>query len=203
MKGSLRFFRSLGLIALLIVAAPSFAQSINFVLDTTTGTDKKSVIPKLTWSTTPAATSCTASGAVDWTGAKSASGTATLAAVSTSVTYTLVCNWPGVTKASLTWIAPTQNTDGTPLTDLAGYRIDYGTSATVLDTAVYVQDAKITGWTSPNLAAGTWFFGVRAFNSLGLESALSNVVNRTLTAAASDTRILNLSIKIPNAPTVQ
>jgi hypothetical protein len=29
-------------------------------------------------------------------------------------------------KVRVTWIAPTQNTDGTPLTDLTGYRVEWG-----------------------------------------------------------------------------
>jgi ABC-type glycerol-3-phosphate transport system substrate-binding protein len=31
-------------------------------------------------------------------------------------------------SATLTWDAPTTNVDGTPLTDLAGYKVYYGTS---------------------------------------------------------------------------
>jgi hypothetical protein len=32
-------------------------------------------------------------------------------------------------RATLSWTAPTENTDGTTLANLAGYRIRYGTSA--------------------------------------------------------------------------
>src|SRR5690606_15761687 len=35
-------------------------------------------------------------------------------------------------NATLSWVAPTQNTDGTTLTNLAGYRIHYGSSPSVL-----------------------------------------------------------------------
>jgi hypothetical protein len=38
-------------------------------------------------------------------------------------------NPPSGTTATLTWDAPTTNADGTPLTDLAGYRIYYGTTS--------------------------------------------------------------------------
>ena len=34
----------------------------------------------------------------------------------------------------MTWTAPTTNTDGSPLTDLASYRVYYGRSATCLYT---------------------------------------------------------------------
>jgi hypothetical protein len=34
----------------------------------------------------------------------------------------------GVGQATLSWTAPDENTDGTPLINLAGYRIYYGTS---------------------------------------------------------------------------
>ena len=46
--------------------------------------------------------------------------------------------------ASLSWTAPTQNEDGSPLTNLAGYRIHYGTSASSLDKRIDVGDPAAT-----------------------------------------------------------
>ena len=86
-----------------------------------------SLAPVLTWSTTPVASSCTAGGA--WSGTKFASGTETLATITASKSYTLTCVW-GNGSASLNWTAPTKNTDGTSLTDLAGYKVVFGSSAT-------------------------------------------------------------------------
>lgn len=46
---------------------------------------------------------------------------------------------------SLSWIAPTENTDGTPLTDLAGYKIYYGPASGQYDNE---QDLNSPGLTS-------------------------------------------------------
>lgn len=186
-------------------AVSQTSPTLTFTLETTTGADKRSVVPKLTWATSPAATSCSASGSSTWTGSKPATGSLTLAAVGVSTTYALVCNWPGITKVALAWTAPTSNTDGTPLTDLAGFRVMYGkgNSESGLDSSVYTESPTVTSWTSPDLAPGTWYFGVKAYNALGLESALSNIVSKVATAGATENRSLALSIKFPNAPTVQ
>jgi len=196
--------RLLAIAALVLLAAPAFSQtpSLTFTLQTSTN-DGKSVIPKLTWSTTPAATSCTASGTTDWTGTKTAAGSVTLAAVNVTKTFALVCNWPGISVAAVSWVPPTINTDGSPLTDLSGFRIMYGRGPTEpeLDTSFYLQVPTATSWTSPALAAGTWYFGVKVFNTLGLESALSNVASKTMTAAASDQRALALTIRYPSPAT--
>lgn len=177
------------------------AQTIDFTLATSSA-DGRSVTPRLTWATTPAAASCTASGATDWTGTKTPSGTVTLAPVTASRTFSIVCSWPGTTRAALAWTAPTTNADGSAYTNPNGYRIQYGTAADALNTSVYVSEPART-WTSPDLAPGNWFFGVRAVNTLGLEGALSNIVSKAATAGASQTRALELAIHVPGAPVLQ
>jgi hypothetical protein len=186
-----------------IARAQAASPQFTFTLQTTTS-DGKTVVPKLTWSTTPAATSCTASSG--WTGTKAASGTQTLTATSVSAVYALKCDWPGVSKVALTWVAPTQNTDNTPLVDLAGYKIMYGNTGTAeaqLTTVVKVP-ATPSSWTSPDLTpAGDWFFGMKALNSMDLESALSNVTTKTTTAAENQSRSIALAIQFPKPPVVQ
>lgn len=185
--------------ALLLATAPAFAQTtpqLTFTLETSSP-DGKTVVPRLTWSTAPAATSCSAA----WTTSTAAAGTQILAAVNATSTYGITCNWPGISIAAVSWVAPTLNVDGSAYTNPGGFRIQYGKSATNLDTSVYLQDPAARTWTSPALSAGTWFFGVRAYNALGLESELSNVPSKTMTAAANQTRTLELTIRFPNAPT--
>ena len=193
--------KRLALAALLLLAAPAYSQTLNFTVETTTS-GGTAVVPRLTWTTTPAAASCTASNG--WTGTKAASGTELLAAINSTTSYTLACTWPGVQTCTVTWTAPTTNTDGSAYTNPGGYRIQYGSSATGLDQSVYLQNPAARTWscpTSPPLAAGTWFFAVRAFNAQGLESDLSNVGSKTLTAAANQTRTLEVAIKFPSPPT--
>src|SRR6185312_3195049 len=78
--------------------------------------------------------------------------------------------------ASLMWIPPTQNTDGSTLTNLAGYRIVYGASATQLTQTIQLGNAGMSAYVVENLAPGTYYFAVRAYTSSGAESADSNVI---------------------------
>src|SRR5713101_9065387 len=54
----------------------------------------------------------------------------------------------GVLDAS--WTAPTTNTDGSPLTDLASYRVYYGTSTPPCPESSFFQVASSTPSPAPN-----------------------------------------------------
>lgn len=82
--------------------------------------------------------------------------------------------------AELTWIPPTQNTDGSVLTNLAGYKVHYGTSASALTQIVTIANAGLAAYTMSNLPAGNWYFAVTAYSSAGIESDLTGVVTTTL-----------------------
>jgi hypothetical protein len=82
--------------------------------------------------------------------------------------------------ATLNWTVPTTNTDGSALTNLAGYRITYGRSASNMDQSVAVSNAGLTTYTVENLTNGTWYFAVYAVNSSNLESDVSNVSSKTI-----------------------
>jgi hypothetical protein len=86
----------------------------------------------------------------------------------------------GSGSANLSWTAPTENTDGTPLTDLAGYHNYYGTSAGAWTSTITVLDATETAYVVAGLASGTYYFAVVAFNSEGVDSAQSNVGSKTI-----------------------
>ena len=85
-----------------------------------------------------------------------------------------------VGAATLSWTAPDQNTDGSPLTNLAGYRIYYGTGANDLDQVISISNVGITAYVVDDLTAGTYYFSIRAYTSAGTESSLSNVVSDTI-----------------------
>lgn len=187
----------------LLLAPPAFSQTLTFTVETTSS-GGAAVVPKLTWATTPAATSCTATAvpvSADWTGTKAAAGTATLPSINATNSYTLVCNWPGDLFATLNWTKPTTNTDGSAYTNPGGFRVQYGRTSANLDQSVYLQDPAAVTWRSPQLASGAWFFGVKAYNTLGLESDSSNITTKTLTASSSQTRSLEIVVKFPAAPT--
>lgn len=82
--------------------------------------------------------------------------------------------------ATLTWSAPTTNTNGSALTDLAGYSIHYGTSAGSLTNTINIQNPGTTTYTVTNLSAGTWYFAISAYTNTGMDSALSNVGSKTI-----------------------
>ena len=87
---------------------------------------------------------------------------------------------PATGSAALTWVAPTVNSDGTPLTDLAGYVIRYGTTSSSYSNNVRVTDPSLQSYTVQNLASGTYFFAVAAFDASGNTSADSNQVSKTI-----------------------
>jgi hypothetical protein len=81
---------------------------------------------------------------------------------------------------TLSWIAPTQNVDGSALTDLAGFVIAYGTSQNTLSKTVRVENPSIDRYMLDDLAAGTYYFGIKAFSAGGAESAMSDVVSKAV-----------------------
>ncbi len=80
-------------------------------------------------------------------------------------------------SALIEWVPPTENTNGTPLTDLAGVRIYYGTSAASLSHMVQISSKTETSYTIGNLSAGTWYFGGVSYTTTGAQSAMSRVVS--------------------------
>jgi hypothetical protein len=95
--------------------------------------------------------------------------------------FTIAVNQVAMGSVTLSWNPPTTNADGTPITDLAGYRIYYGRSAGVLDRVVVISNAGLTRYVVDNLSAATWYFSMTSYNASGIESARSSVVSRTLT----------------------
>jgi len=87
---------------------------------------------------------------------------------------------PVTSSVTLSWTVPTTNTDGTPLTDLSGFTINYGTSASAMNQTVTVASASTTGYTVQGLAAGTWYFTITAYTSVGTQSAPSNIASDTI-----------------------
>jgi hypothetical protein len=76
----------------------------------------------------------------------------------------------GTVSKTISWTAPTQNEDGSALTDLAGYRIYYGTSAGNLNEVIELNSAGITSYVIEDLVPGTYFLAMTSFNSGDLES---------------------------------
>jgi hypothetical protein len=96
-------------------------------------------------------------------------------------TFSIVVSTTSTTgSATLSWTPPTRNTNGTTLTNLAGYRILYGTSPTSLTRTIQVANAGLSRYVVENLASGRWYFSVRAYTTAGAESAASNTASTTV-----------------------
>lgn len=89
---------------------------------------------------------------------------------------------PGTTgSATLAWTSPTTRTDGSALTNLAGFNIYYGTSPGSYPNKIAVANPGLTTFVVTNLLGGsTYFFVATAYDSTGAESAYSNIGSKTI-----------------------
>jgi hypothetical protein len=82
--------------------------------------------------------------------------------------------------ATLSWMPPTENTDGSALTDLAGYKVYYGRSPDSLTQVANIANAGLTTYVIENLSPATWYFSMTSYNSTGIESSRSTAVSKTI-----------------------
>ena len=82
--------------------------------------------------------------------------------------------------ATVSWVAPTTRTDGTPLTNLAGFRIYYGATSGSYPNSVSVTNPNLTSYAIDALPAGTYYFVATAFDASGNESAYSAPASKTI-----------------------
>jgi putative Ig domain-containing protein len=99
---------------------------------------------------------------------------ASLPAFSVTVTQTASGN------VTLSWVAPTQNSDGSPLMDLAGYKIYYRKNSGPYNQAVRLDNPGITTYVVDELSPATYYFAATALNTSGIESSFSAEVTRTV-----------------------
>ena len=173
---------------------------------TLTGTPATSIAVGAKYSFQPAVsaagegTSFTIQGQPSWaefnatTGALSGTPTASDEGLSSKVTisakdaassasigpFTIVVTGPANGTATLSWSAPTDNSNGSPITGLAGYFVYYGTDPSNLTKSIDVAGATTTTYTVTGLTAGTYYFAVAAYNSEGVDSSLSNIGQKTI-----------------------
>ena len=88
--------------------------------------------------------------------------------------YSVTVTQVALGSATLSWTAPSQNEDGSPLMDLAGYIIYYGTSQGSYPSSVRIDNPSISTYVVENLTPTTYYFVSTAFNSSGIESSYSN-----------------------------
>ena len=177
------------MVALPALAAPVVTVSLN------PSTGVAPYQSTLTWSST-GAVSCTASDG--WTGSKALSGTQTVTISSVSK-YTLTCvASDGKTKT--TWTPPTANTDGSTLTDLAGFNIYRGTTATTL-ARIKSVGPTVTSLDDTGLTSGTYVYAVTTVNAASMESAKSATASATVSGSSTASSAAASVQSIPNPPT--
>lgn len=127
-------------------------------------------------------------GALTGTPGAAAAGTST--SVTISVTdgfssaslpaYALSVANPVSGSATVSWSAPTRRADGTPLTNLAGFRVYYGTKSGKYPNSIAITNPALSSFTVDALPAGTYYFVATAFDANGNESAYSTPVSKTI-----------------------
>jgi hypothetical protein len=101
-------------------------------------------------------------------------------AKSTLPRFAISVDQVGTISTTLNWTPPTQNEDGSPLMDLAGYKIYWGTTPGQYTHSVKIENPGMSSYVVENLTPGTYEFAATSFNMAGVESAYSNPATRVL-----------------------
>ncbi len=83
-------------------------------------------------------------------------------------------------SVTLNWTPPTENTDNSALSDLAGFKILYGTTSGVYPNSIDIKNPSISSYVVENLSQNTYYFVITAYNSAGVSSAYSNVASKVI-----------------------
>ena len=94
-------------------------------------------------------------------------------ATSTMPSFAIEVTQVATASVTLSWTAPTQNEDGSALTDLAGYNIYYGKSSGDYSNTIRIDGSVTTTYVVENLSPDTYYFVATAFNESGVESRYS------------------------------
>jgi hypothetical protein len=83
-------------------------------------------------------------------------------------------------SATLDWTAPTQNEDGSDLTDLAGYKLYWGTTPGSYPNSATIDNPSVTTYVVDNLSPGTYEFVATSYNTAGVESRYSGAATKVI-----------------------
>ena len=103
---------------------------------------------------------------------------AVIVSVCVSCRESETANQIGTSSTTLSWTPPMQNSDGSPLTDLAGYKIYYGNESGNYHASIEINNPGIAIYVVEYLTPNTYFFVITAINSSGVESQFSNEVSK-------------------------
>jgi hypothetical protein len=86
----------------------------------------------------------------------------------------------GAGSATLAWTPPTTNTDGSPLMNLSGFKVYWGTASGDYPNSVTLSNPGLTSYVVDNLAPATYFFVMTSVSAPGIESAVSRPATKTI-----------------------
>ena len=94
--------------------------------------------------------------------------------------FSITVNAVSLGSVTLDWTPPTQNDDGSDLTDLDGYKIYWGTTPGSYPNSVTLENEGLTSYVVENLAPGTYEFVATSFNTARVESVYSNPATKVV-----------------------
>ena len=94
--------------------------------------------------------------------------------------FDVTVNQIAIGNATLAWMPPTANDDGSTLTDLASYRIYYGRNKDNLTQVIEVDNPGLTSYVIENLTLARWFFTMTSVNIAGVESDRSETASKLI-----------------------
>lgn len=102
-------------------------------------------------------------------------------AVASLPPFTITVTASSLGSATLSWSPPTTRTDETPLTDLAGFHIYYGTSQGSYPNSITVANPSLTTYVVDGLPGGTtYYFVATAYDTSGIDSDFSVAASKAI-----------------------
>jgi hypothetical protein len=88
----------------------------------------------------------------------------------------------GDKSVTLSWSPPTRNSDGTSLTNLAGYTLHYGTESEDYTGSIEITSPTNTSYvvSGSTFPPGTYYFAISAYNAQQVSSSMSGEVSVTV-----------------------
>jgi hypothetical protein len=89
---------------------------------------------------------------------------------------------PADKSTTLSWSAPTRNSDGSLITNLAGYTLHYGTASQDYTGSIEITNPTATSYVvgGNSFPAGTYYFAISAYNAEQVSSSMSGEISVTV-----------------------
>jgi hypothetical protein len=94
--------------------------------------------------------------------------------------FSIIVYHSGDESATLAWLPPTENADGSVLTNLNGYYIYIGQTPDVSQRIIRIKNEGLTRYVVEKLYPSTWYFAMSAYNKFGQEGRRTPVVSKTI-----------------------